>query len=70
MDWLHLKNSDGEDALQSNCQPHHKYNQVEGNLNGVKFVTNDFPNSHKISNFAVFFRRSAFTWDEPEFTKG
>ena len=29
MVWLHLTNSDGEDALQSNCQPHHQYNQVE-----------------------------------------
>ena len=47
MDWLHLTNSDGEDALQSNCQPHHKYNQVEGNLNSVKSFTNDCPNSHK-----------------------
>ena len=50
MDWPYLPNSDGEDALQSNCQPHHKYNQVEGNMNSVKFVINDCPNSHKISN--------------------
>ena len=70
MDWLHLTNSDGEDALQSNCQPHHKYNQVEGNLKLVNFFINDFPNSHKIYNVAAFFRRSAFTWDEPEFAKG
>ena len=50
MDCLHLTNSDGKDALQSNCQPHHQYNQVEGNLHAVKSFTNECPKSKTAQN--------------------